>query len=120
MVLMVIESNLARIMVLVGIMALLLLYCCQYYSAIVEKRPQFIGKLTINHLCMLFVLSGMFFSVIKNGLAIWMLSLGWLLFILSTAMNLRDKFRNHDKLQTGIQLRLLLLSLMSILLYLGI
>ncbi|MCB2222371.1 MAG: hypothetical protein KQI35_18450 [Bacteroidetes bacterium] len=117
MVLMVITSGVARFIILAGIVGLILLYCCQYYVALAENRHQFIGNLTLHHLCMLSLLAGMFLSIVRHDLAIYFLMAGWFFIIVLFFSNNPFKSGSRQNMHYGILARLFLLTLLSILFY---
>jgi hypothetical protein len=117
MVLMVVTSGVARFIILSGIVGLVLLYCCQYYAALAENRHQFIGNLTLLHLCMLLLLAGMFLSIVRHDLSIYFLMFGWFLVIVLIFSNNPIKSGSRQNIPFGILARLFLLTLLSVLFY---
>ena len=121
MIMLMINLILGKVIIILGISALAIIYLVQCVPLLDRNnKDSKMLKLTLYHISFIIMLIGILLTMTKSHYDIIVLSFGWLLTGICLLINLFDRRKRQEKWQPdAIQLRFLVLTVISIIFYIG-
>ncbi len=119
MILLMIDVDVGKLTIITGIAALVMLYLMQCLPFLKKHNDWRMLKLTLNHISLIVVLTGMLLTVLKIGISIIVLVIGWILLGTCLFINFANGTKDNQPGIRMIQTRILIIIAISLVFYLG-
>jgi hypothetical protein len=120
MIMLMINIVLGKVIIILGISALAITYLVQCVPLLNRNnKNRNVSELTLYHMSSIVLLTGILLTMTKSHYDIFVLSVGWLLTGICLMINLLGRKKQENRQPDAIQLRFLVLTVISIIFYAG-
>ncbi len=119
MIMLMINAVAGKVTIIIGIAALVILYLVQCLPFLHKHNDWCMLKLTLNHISLIVVLTGMLLAILHSGINLIVLMIGWILLGVCLIINFADRDRDNQSGMWMIQIRIFIIIAISLVFYLG-
>jgi len=120
MIMLTINIVLGKVIIILGISALAITHLVQCVPLLNRNnKNRNVSELTLYHISSIVLLTGILLTMTKSHYDIFVLSVGWLLTGICLMINLLGRKKQENRQPDAIQLRFLVLTVISIIFYAG-